>query len=239
MSAKGIPVFNAPERIPNAVKELVVGGLILACRQICEAWDFRAATSKGSDEEISKAVEAGKKSFAGFELPGRTLGVIGLGAIGPSGREHRIGPGMDVIGIDPGPHRRRGRGSLSLGRSPRTVDGRVLSRGDFLTVHVPLMDATRNLVNADRLEMMKKGAGDSEFAREGIVNDQAIIDADRCRPRARLHQRLPHQPHEEPSPLRHAAASRRVDGRGRGQLRDHGRRPGARLPRERQRQERR
>src|SRR5689334_20538473 len=101
MSAKGIPVFNAPGANSNAVKELVIAGLILGCRQICEAWAF-AKELEGSDEEISKAVEAGKKNFAGYELPGRTLGVIGLGAIGRLVANSAIGLGMNVIGFDPG-----------------------------------------------------------------------------------------------------------------------------------------
>ena len=175
MSAKGIPVFNAPGANSNAVKELVVGGLILACRQICEAWDF-ARNLEGSDEEISKAVEAGKKSFAGFELPGRTLGVIGLGAIGRLVANTAIGLGMDVIGIDPGLTVEGAWQLSSAVRRARSMD-EVFREADFLTVHVPLMDATRNLVNADRLEMMKKGAVVLNFAREGIVSDQAIIDA--------------------------------------------------------------
>ncbi|MEK7696689.1 MAG: NAD(P)-dependent oxidoreductase, partial [Pseudomonadota bacterium] len=101
MSARGIPVFNAPGANANAVKELVIAGLVLGCRHICEAWDF-ARNLNGSDEEIHKAVEAGKKQFGGFELPGRTLGVIGLGAIGRNVANAAVTLGMKVIGYDPG-----------------------------------------------------------------------------------------------------------------------------------------
>ncbi|MEO7189633.1 MAG: phosphoglycerate dehydrogenase [Vicinamibacterales bacterium] len=175
MSAKGIPVFNAPGANSNAVKELVIGGLILACRQICEAWDF-ARNLEGSDEELSKAVEAGKKNFAGFELPGRTLGVIGLGAIGRLVANTAVALGMDVIGIDPGLTVEGAWQLSSSVRRARSMD-EIFRDADFLTVHVPLMDATRNLVNADRLASMKKGVVILNFAREGIVNDQAVIDA--------------------------------------------------------------
>ncbi|MDH5650089.1 MAG: 3-phosphoglycerate dehydrogenase, partial [Gammaproteobacteria bacterium] len=101
MSALGIPVFNAPGANANAVKELVIAGLLLACRNICQAWDF-ARNLEGSDDEINKATEAGKKNFAGFELPGRTLGVIGLGAIGRYVANAAVDLGMNVIGFDPG-----------------------------------------------------------------------------------------------------------------------------------------
>jgi D-3-phosphoglycerate dehydrogenase / 2-oxoglutarate reductase len=175
MSAKGIPVFNAPGANSNAVKELVVAGLILGCRQICEAWDF-SKNLEGSDEEISKAVEAGKKNFAGYELPGRTLGVVGLGAIGRLVANSAIGLGMNVIGFDPGLTVEGAWALSSSVRKARSLD-EVFREADFLTVHVPLVDATRKLVNADRLASMKKGVVILNFAREGIVDDQAVVDA--------------------------------------------------------------
>jgi len=101
LSKLGIPVFNAPGANANAVKELVLAGMLLACRHICRAWDF-ARGLQGSDAEISKAVEAGKKNFAGFELPGRMLGVIGLGAIGRNVANVGVAMGMKVVGFDPG-----------------------------------------------------------------------------------------------------------------------------------------
>ena len=175
MSAKGVPVFNAPGANSNAVKELVVAGLIVACRQICEAWDF-ARNLEGSDEEIGKAVEAGKKNFAGFELPGRTIGVVGLGAIGRLVANTCVGLGMNVIGFDPG-LTVEGAWMLSSNvRKARSLE-EVFAESDFLTVHVPLVDSTRKLVNAERIASMRKGAVILNFAREGIVDDQAIVDA--------------------------------------------------------------
>jgi D-3-phosphoglycerate dehydrogenase len=175
MTARGIPVFNTPGANANAVKELVIGGLILACRQICEAWDF-ARNLEGSDEELSKAVEAHKKTFAGYELPGRTLGVIGLGAIGRLVANASVSLGMNVVGFDPG-LTVEGAWQLSASvKKARTLE-EVFRAADFITVHVPLGDATRKLVNADRLALMKKGAVVLNFAREGIVDEQAVVDA--------------------------------------------------------------
>ena len=175
MSERGIPVFNAPGANSNAVKELVVAGLVLACRQICEAWDF-ARNLEGSDDELAKAVEAGKKNFAGFELPGRTLGVIGLGAIGRLVANSGVALGMHVTGFDPGLTVEGAWHLSSAVRKARSVE-EVLREADFLTVHVPLNDATRHLINADRLKTMKKGVVLLNFAREGIMDDQAIVDA--------------------------------------------------------------
>ncbi len=174
MSERGIPVFNAPGANSNAVKELVVAGLVLACRQICDAWDF-ARNLEGSDDELGKAVEAGKKNFAGFELPGRTLGVIGLGAIGRLVANAGVGLGMQVIGFDPGLTVEGAWHLSSSVRKARSID-EVLRESDFLTVHEPLNDATRHLVNADRLKTMKKGVVLLNFAREGIMDDQAVVD---------------------------------------------------------------
>ncbi|RKZ37562.1 MAG: 3-phosphoglycerate dehydrogenase, partial [Gammaproteobacteria bacterium] len=100
LSERGVPVFNAPGANANAVKELVLAGMLLAARNICPAWDF-ARSVEGNDEEIDRAVESGKKQFVGGELPGRTLGVIGLGAIGVKVANSAIGLGMRVIGYDP------------------------------------------------------------------------------------------------------------------------------------------
>jgi D-3-phosphoglycerate dehydrogenase len=175
MSERGIPVFNAPGANSNAVKELVIAGLILACRQICDAWDF-GRNLEGSDEEISKAVEAGKKNFAGFELPGRTLGVIGLGAIGRLVANAAINLGMSVVGFDPGLTIEGAWQLSSQVKKARSLE-EVFRVSDFVTVHVPLGDATRKLINADRVALMKKGSVILNFAREGIVDDQAVVDA--------------------------------------------------------------
>ena len=175
MSERGVPVFNAPGANANAVKELVMAGLVLACRHICAAWDF-ARRLEGSDEAISRAVEAGKKKFAGFELPGRTLGVVGLGAIGRLVANTGVALGMQVVGFDPG-LTVEGAWQLSAAvKKARSLD-ELFRAADFLTVHVPLVEATRHLVNGDRIALMKKGAVVLNFAREGIVDERAIVTA--------------------------------------------------------------
>ena len=174
MSGRGIPVFNAPGANANAVKELVIAGLVLACRHICQAWDYTRAL-KGSDAELGKAVEDGKKKFAGYELPGRTLGVIGLGSIGRIVANTGVALGMKVIGYDPG-LTVEGAWQLSADvKKARSIDD-LLRVSDFVTFHVPLTDSTRDLVNADRLRQMKNGVAVLNFAREGIVDDAAVVE---------------------------------------------------------------
>ena len=175
MSTLGIPVFNAPGANANAVKELVIAGMLLASRNICQAWDF-ARQLEGSDEEINKAVEAGKKNFGGIELPGRTLGVIGLGAIGRRVANSAASLGMNVIGYDPGI---TVEGAWKLSSDVEQAKGidDLLSKVDYVTFHVPLVDATRNLINAERLRLMKKGVIILNFARAGIVDDEAVSAA--------------------------------------------------------------
>ena len=175
LSALGIPVFNAPGANANAVKELVIAGLVLGCRHICEAWDF-ARGLDGTDEEIHKAVEAGKKQFGGFELPGRTLGVIGLGAIGRSVANAGVALGMNVIGFDPGLTVEGAWQLSSSVQKARSVD-ELLARADFVTFHVPLTDKTRGLINAERIKLVKPGVVILNFARAGIVDDRAVSDA--------------------------------------------------------------
>jgi D-3-phosphoglycerate dehydrogenase len=152
-----------------------MAGLVLACRHICSAWDF-ARRLEGSDEAINHAVEAGKKKFAGFELPGRTLGVVGLGAIGRLVANTGVALGMHVVGFDPG-LTVEGAWQLSASvKKARSLD-ELFRAADFVTVHVPLVDATRHLVNGDRITLMKKGAVVLNFAREGIVDERAIVAA--------------------------------------------------------------
>jgi len=175
MSAAGIPVFNAPGANANAVKELVLAGMLLGARNICQGWDF-ARSLEGSDAEISRQVEAGKKQFAGFELPGRTLGVVGLGAIGRQVANMAVQLGMKVIGCDPGITVEGAWKLSSHVKKAGSVDA-LLAKADFVTFHVPLVDATKHLVNADRLRSMKDGAVILNFSREGIVDDQAVVEA--------------------------------------------------------------
>jgi D-3-phosphoglycerate dehydrogenase len=175
MSEAGVPVFNAPGANANAVKELVITGMLLACRNICQAWDF-ARELEGEDAEITKQVEAGKKNFGGFELPGRTLGVVGLGAIGRQVANAAVSLGMNVVGFDPG-ITVEGAWELSADvEKAATVDD-LMSKVDFVTFHVPLVDATKNMINADRLKIMKDNVIILNFARGGIVDDEAVSAA--------------------------------------------------------------
>lgn len=175
MSKLGIPVFNAPGANSNAVKELVIAGMLMSIRHIGPAWEF-ARNLNGSDAEISKAVEAGKKNFAGFELPGRTLGVVGLGAIGRLVANAAISLGMKVIGFDPG-LTVEGAWQLSADVKKANTAEELLRQVDFVTFHVPLIDATRKLINAERLAIMKDNVVILNFAREGIVDDEAVSAA--------------------------------------------------------------
>lgn len=175
LSERGIPVFNTPGANANAVKELVIAGLVLGCRRLCPAWEF-ARTLSGSDAEISQAIEAGKKQFAGYELPGRTLGVIGLGAIGRLVANTGVALGMKVMGFDPG-LTVEGAWQLSASvRQARSID-ELLGGSDFVTLHVPLMDSTRKLIDGRRLAAMTRGAILLNFAREGVVDDGAVVQA--------------------------------------------------------------
>jgi D-3-phosphoglycerate dehydrogenase / 2-oxoglutarate reductase len=174
MSQRGIPVFNAPGANSNAVKELVLAGMLMAARNLCQAWDY-VRQLQGEDSEISKQVETGKKQFVGFELPGRTLGVVGLGAIGVKIANAAISLGMRVVGYDP---QITVNSAWQLDRrveQARSVDD-LLAQSDFVTFHVPLVDATRNMLNANRLQTMPKGATILNFSRNGIVDDNAVLE---------------------------------------------------------------
>ena len=175
MSKRGIPVFNAPGANANAVKELVLGCMLIASRNICQAWDY-ARNLEGTDEEISKKVEAGKKQYVGFELPNRTLGVIGLGAIGVQIANSARALGMRVVGFDPQITVSSAWQLSSDVEKMNSVD-ELLSQADFVTMHVPLIDATRNLINADRIRRMKKGVTILNFSRFGIVDIDAVHEA--------------------------------------------------------------
>jgi D-3-phosphoglycerate dehydrogenase len=175
LSARGIPVFNAPGANANAVKELVLAGMLLAARNICQSWDF-ARGLQGDDESVHKQVEAGKKQFVGFELPGRTLGVIGLGAIGVQVSNAALANGMKVIGFDPEITVQRAWQMSSSVQQAASVDD-LLTRVDFVSFHVPLLDATRHMINAERLKLMKDNVVLLNFSRDGIIDDRAVCDA--------------------------------------------------------------
>ena len=175
MTKIGVPVFNAPGANANAVKELVVAGMLMAARNIGQAWRFAAALT-GDDATINKEVEAGKKRFVGFELPGRTLGVIGLGAIGVKVANAARALGMKVIGYDPTITVRAAWALDSDVKQALSVDD-LVAQADFITFHVPLTDATRHMINAERLKLMKKSSVLLNFARNGIIDDEAAVQA--------------------------------------------------------------
>jgi D-3-phosphoglycerate dehydrogenase len=175
MSENGVVVFNAPGANSNAVKELVIAGMLMACRNIAQAWDF-SRNLEGSDEEIGKATEAGKKYYCGFELPGRTLGLVGLGAIGVRIANAAVALGMNVIGFDPG-ITVKGAWQLDAAVKQASSVDELLNNSDFITFHVPLIEATKDLINEERLKSMKDNVVVLNFARSGIVNDEAMVAA--------------------------------------------------------------
>lgn len=175
LSARGIPVFNSPGANANAVKELAIAGLLVAARNLCTARDYvRGLDSSG--DGLDAAVEAGKKQFVGFELPGRTLGVIGLGAIGVEVANIALAMGMKVVGFDPQITVRRA-WQLSSGVQQVDTLDRLFKRSNAVSLHVPLIEATRHLVNRDRLALMPPGGIVINFARGGVVDNPAILAA--------------------------------------------------------------
>ena len=175
LSRRGVPVFNTPGANANAVKELVLAGLFIASRNLIPAARY-AHTLEGDDAEITKAVEAGKKRFRGFELPGRTLGVIGLGTIGVEVANAALGLGLKVIGFDPGISIDHAwRLSAKVKRAASMDD--VFKRADILTVHVPLIEATQGLVSTQKIALMKSSAVLLNFARSEIMDTEAIVQA--------------------------------------------------------------
>ncbi len=175
MSRRGIPVFNTPGANANAVKELVLAGLLLAARNIAAAWLFARGLS-GDDAAIEAAVEAGKKRFVGFELPGRTLGVIGLGAVGVEVANSALALGMKVLGYDPQLTVQRAWQLSSSAEQALSLED-LFARSDAITVHVPLNDETRALVNGTRLALMRAGGTILNFARAAIVDEAAVVAA--------------------------------------------------------------
>jgi D-3-phosphoglycerate dehydrogenase len=174
-SRRGIVVFHAPGANANAVKELVLASLFLAARNICQAWAFARSTS-GDDAAIDEAIERGKKDFVGFELPGRTLGVVGLGAIGVEVANSAEALGMSVLGYDPQITVQRAWQLSSSVEQALSLDD-LFARSDIVTVHVPLNEQTSKLVNESRLRLLKKAAVILNFSRPGIVDDAAVVAA--------------------------------------------------------------
>jgi D-3-phosphoglycerate dehydrogenase / 2-oxoglutarate reductase len=175
LSRRGVPVFNSPGANANAVKELVLAGLLLAARNICAAWSF-ARSLQGDDAAIGDAVERGKRGFVGFELPGRTLGVVGLGAVGVQVANSALALGMRVLGYDPQITVQRAWQLSSSVEQALSLDD-LFARADIVTVHVPLNAETRALVAEPRLRLMRPGGVILNFARHAIVDDAAVIAA--------------------------------------------------------------
>ena len=175
MSERGVPVFNAPGANANAVKELAVAGMLIAARNICNARDYVRGLELDGDA-LEKAVETGKKQFVGFELPGKTLGVIGLGAVGVEVANVALSLGMKVVGFDPAITVKRA-WQLSSGVQQVDTLDRLFKESDFVTAHVPLVDETRDMIDRDRLALMRDGGVIINFARRGIANDADVVDA--------------------------------------------------------------
>ena len=179
MSRRGIPVFNAPGANANAVRELVLAALLLSARNVIPALNYVAGLDAAAPD-LERQVEDGKKQFAGVELPQRTLGIVGLGAIGSLVADTAIKLGMKVTGFDP---------EITVDaawRLPATVRRansieELLKAADFVTLHLPLLPATRNLIDEPRLALMKQGAVLLNFARDALVDDVAVVAALRAR----------------------------------------------------------
>ena len=172
-SEKGIVVFNTPGANANAVKELVIAGMLLASRDVIGGVDW-ANTLTGDD--VDKQVEKGKSNFAGCEIKGKTLGIIGLGAIGILVANAAYALGMEVIGYDP---YLSVDSALKLSRHVKKANSpeEVYAAADYITIHVPLMDSTRNTINAETIAQMKDGVIILNFARGGLVNNADIKKA--------------------------------------------------------------
>ena len=175
LAKQGIPVFNAPGANANAVMELTLTGMLLAARNICRAYDF-ARGLDGGDDELSRQVEEGKKQFVGFELPGRTLGVIGLGAVGVKVANAALTLGMRVIGYDPDITVTRAWQLSSEVIQANSVPD-ILFNSDIVSVHIPLNERTHHLIDSEGLGMMRDGATLLNFSRDGIVSDDAVVAA--------------------------------------------------------------
>ena len=175
MNARGVPVFNAPGANANAVKELVLTGLLLAVRNLVPALQFVDAL-QGDDKTLHVQIEDGKKQFAGSELPHHTLGVIGLGKIGSLVADTAIKLGMQVLGYDPHITVDAAWSLPSQVKKAHSVE-EVLKHSHFVTLHVPLIDKTRHLIDAKALELMRPGSVLLNFARDGIVDDKAVAHA--------------------------------------------------------------
>lgn len=175
LSSRGVPVFNAPGANANAVKELVIAGLLLAARNLSEALQFVAMLDR-ADPDMENKVEDGKKLYSGFELAGKTLGVIGLGKIGCLVADAAIKLGMQVLGFDPEITVDAAWSLPSQVKKANSI-AEVLRQSNFVTLHVPLVEATSHLINSGNIGSMKQGAVLLNFSRAGIVDETAVVAA--------------------------------------------------------------
>ena len=173
MSDKGVVVFNAPGANANAVKELVISSMLLSSRNICQAWNYVNGLPL---DDLKTAIENGKKNYAGSELPGKTLGIVGLGAIGVQIANAAHALGMKVIGFDPS-ITIKSAWKLSADVEQALSIDELFSQSDFVSFHVPLVEGTKNLLNEERIALLPEGATILNFARDGIVDEDALITA--------------------------------------------------------------
>ena len=175
LSRRGVPVFNAPGANANAVKELVLTAMLMAARNVVPALRYVDALDRDADD-LEARIEDGKKQFAGIELPHRTLGIIGLGAIGSLVADTAIKLGMRVIGFDPDITVEAAWRLPSSVRKANSID-EVMRHADFVTLHVPLLPVTRHMIDEKRLAAMKTGGVLLNFARDAVVDEHAVVAA--------------------------------------------------------------
>lgn len=175
LTLQGIPVFNTPGANANAVRELVIAGMLLACRHICQAWHY-VSDLNIDNESMNKQIEQDKKQFAGFELMGKTLGVIGLGSVGVKVANAALSLGMRVIGYDPTITVSRAWELSSDVQQAYSIDD-LLIHSDFVSFHVPLTDDTKHMIDQTRLSIMKDNVVLLNFARDGLIDNVALENA--------------------------------------------------------------
>ena len=173
MNNHGVVVFNTPGANANAVKELVISSMLLASRNICQAWNY---VNNLPLENLKATVEDGKKNYSGSELPGKTLGIVGLGAIGVEIANAAHALGMDVVGFDPSITKKNA-WKISADVQEALNIEELFSKSDFVSFHVPLVEGTKNLLNAKRIALLPKGAVVINLSRDGIVDEDALIEA--------------------------------------------------------------
>lgn len=174
LAEKGIPVFNTPGANANAVKELVLAGLLLSCRDIIGGCNW--VRENAEDENVGKSAEKAKKAFAGGEILGKTLGVIGLGAIGRLVVESAEALGMNCVGYDPFLNQEKAK-EISENLLFTEDLNELLSKSDFVTIHVPATAETSGMINADAISNMKDGVVFLNFSRDKLVNDKDMAQA--------------------------------------------------------------